>query len=103
MARAQQQRPFIESFTSWFSPAVDLHEIVAYKPCKDRDAVEINFLTGGGALHGYAHKGGISVAAMHDDDLVAGCELEGWHCSMCAVEIRLYFPSVTELWCQAPL
>lgn len=68
MAEIEQHQPFTEAFNAWFASAVDLHDIMAFERRADRDAVEINFLTGGGALHGYAHKGGISIEAVWDGE-----------------------------------
>lgn len=102
-----QDRPFVRAFTEWFAAAVDLHDIMAFEPCEDRDAVEVNFLTGGGALHGYAHKGGISIAAvwdgecwdfLFDEDVVSELRPDGWCCSLCSADRQSYFPSVGALW-----
>lgn len=107
MVEAEQQRPYTEAFNAWFASAVDLHDIMAFERCEDRDAMEINFLTGGGALHGYAHNGGISIAAvwdgecwdfLFDEDVVAEHTTDGWHCSLCPADQRAFFSSVEALW-----
>lgn len=102
-----QDRPLVRAFTEWFAVAVDLHDIMAFAPCEDRDAVEIGFLIGGSALHGYTHTAGISIAAMmgdecwdflFDEDVVPGSDAEGWFCTACPAEDRPYFPSIETLW-----
>lgn len=106
MAPAQQTRPLTEAFTTWFAVA-DLHEIMQFEPCEDRDAVEINFLIGRGALRGYGHPTGMSIAAMLDDecwdflfdeDVVLESDAVAWYCSLCAPSDRRLFPSAEALW-----
>ncbi|EQB12156.1 hypothetical protein [Sphingobium lactosutens] len=106
MAHAQQQRLFTEAFASWFA-AAGLHDIMAVEPCVGRDAVEINFLIGGGAIRGYAHPVGISVSAvlgdecwdfLFDEDVVPVNDRAKWFCSFCEPNDRRLFLSIEALW-----
>ena len=106
MAHVQQQRLFTETFASWFA-AAGLHDIMAVEPCVGRDAVEITFLIGGGALRGYAHPVGISIAAikdhecwdfLFDEDLVVERDAGGWFCSLCHVDEQPRFLTIDALW-----
>lgn len=99
--------PFATAFGAWFAVAVDLHDTMAFATGEDRDSIEINFLVGDGALRGYAHKEGISVAAMldgecwdfmFDEDLVAVNDGADWVCSLCPSSHRRLFSSIEALW-----
>lgn len=101
-----RRRPFSDAFREWFTNAVDLHDIMSLRPASDHDAVEIVFSIGAGALQGYGHRNGISVAALRDQqvwdylydlDIVAEFSQDGWSCSLC-IEDREYFHSVEGLW-----
>lgn len=107
MTLTQQERPFTDAFGAWFAAAADLHDIMAFEPCKHRDAVEINFFPGSDALHGYAHPAGINVSAikdgecwdfLFDEDLVAKRDAAGWFCALCPSYDRRHYPSIAELW-----
>ncbi len=104
---AGHDRPFTRAFAAWFAMATDLHSVMVFEPCVDRDAVEIKFLTGGGALQGYAHAAGISISALWKDecwdflfdrDVVAELGPSGWFCPLCALEDRKNFASIEFLW-----
>ena len=106
MAAMAQHRPFTDAFSEWLAAATDLHDIMAFE-CKNRDAVEIIFLTGGDSLHGYAHPFGISIAAikdgecwdfLFDEDLVVERDAGGWFCSLCSVDEQPRFLTVDALW-----
>lgn len=106
MVAIKGARPFTEAFTSWFA-AAGLHELVAVEPCVDRDTVDISFLIGGRALQGYAHRFGISIAAMlgeecrdilFDEDVVRVNDGAAWFCSLCEPNDRRFFPSIEALW-----
>jgi hypothetical protein len=99
--------PFTRAFAAWFATAADLHIVMVIEPCVDRDAVDIKFLTGGGALQGYAHAAGISISALwegecwdflHDRDVVAEFGPGGWFCTLCPADDRSHFPSIKALW-----
>lgn len=101
-----RNRPFVRAFTEWFA-TVDLGDIMTFEPAKSRDAVEISFLVGGSALHGYAHAAGMSVSAswsgevydrLWDDDLVPVHEPYGWCCTLCSQAERAHFPTIEDLW-----
>lgn len=61
-------RPFVGTFIDWFAAMADLHNIIVIAPHADLDAIDFKFNTGGGALHGYVHAAGISVAAMWENE-----------------------------------
>lgn len=99
-------RPFTEAFTSWFA-AAGLHDLVAFEPCADRDAVDVSFLIGGRTLQGYAHPSGISIAAMlggecwdflFDEDVMPVNDGAAWFCSLCEPNDRHLFPSIEVVW-----
>lgn len=107
MPEGEHRRPFTEAFNAWFASAVDLHDIMQFEPFEDRDAMEISFLIGRGALLGYGHPTGISIAVMLDDEcwdflfdeeVVPENDEAAWHCSLCATSDRRLFPSVEALW-----
>jgi hypothetical protein len=107
MPEGEQHRPFTDAFREWFATAIDVHHIMSFEPCGDRDAVEINFSVGGRALEGHANSGGVSVAAilrqecwdlLLDEDVVAENGSEGWSCSLCAIDDRRHYHSITNLW-----
>jgi len=97
--------PFFNGFGRWFA-TTKLNDIISFAPSPDSDAVEINFLIGGGAIQGYAHPAGISVSAMRegecwdflfDRDVAIQDHLKGWFCTLCLAEDRSHFASVEAL------
>lgn len=106
MMTKARTHPFSATFDAWFATAFDLHDIMSLQPSSDHDAVEIVFSMGDGALRGYGHPNGISIAAMRDQqvwdylydlDVVPENSPEGWFCSLC-LEGRESFPSIEALW-----
>lgn len=101
-----QDHPFVRAFAEWFETA-HLGDIMTFEPAKGDEAVEIDFLIGDGALHGYAHPAGLSISAsrmneaydmLWDDDLIANHGPRGWSCSLCPPTERQHFPMIEALW-----
>ncbi|MFC3442163.1 hypothetical protein ACFOKF_13380 [Sphingobium rhizovicinum] len=107
MAAILPEQSFANAFTSWLDAVADVRDIMVVEPCADRDAVDIKFVIGDGALHGYAHSAGISISALWDGecwdflfdrDVVAECGSKGWFCTLCPTEERSFFPAIECLW-----
>jgi len=101
-------RPFTRAFVQWFDGA-NLVDIVRAHPRADRDAVDLEFLIGGGGIVGYAAPHGVNAAAMldgecwdhlYDEDVAAEQTLEGWACRLCPKDGRRSYGSIDELWCE---